>query len=173
MKRSLFWASIKSVVLIMSALACVSTAQAVSVAVVDPVEALSDTKEAKSMLQRFRDEAKEDAEQAKKLKDELRALMDKSKKNADIMTRAQLEKLEKEAEDKQIDYQFVRQKLQKKQQEGREQILELLGPKFETVLDQLIKEGKYELILHRQAVFHTSESIDITAEVTRRIDQIK
>lgn len=150
-----------------------STAHALTVAVVDPVEALSETKEAKALLSKFRKDAEPDAQQARKLKDELQNLLEKSQKDADIMSASQRNKLEKEAEDKQMDYQFIRQKLKKKQQEGREQILEKLGPKFEGVMTQLVKEGKYDIILHRQAVFHSADSLDITSEVTKRINKMK
>ena len=151
----------------------ISAANALSVAVVDPVQALSETNEAKGLLSKFRKEAEPDAQQARKLQDELKGLLEKSQKDADIMSATQREKLEKQAEDAQMDYQFIRQKLQKKQQEGREQILDKLGPKFEQVMNQLVKEGKYDLILHRQAVFHSAEALDITAEVSKRINKMK
>ena len=146
---------------------------ALTVAVVDPVDALSDSDEAKTMLAKIRKEAEPDTQRVKKLKDELNAILEKSKRDADIMTSDQRSRLEKELEDKQIDYQYVRQKLQKRQKEGRDRILEALGPKFEEAINQLIKEGKYDIILHKQAVFHSSDTFDITEDITDRINKMK
>ena len=164
--RSLF-------LMVMLFVAAASNAFALSVAVVDPVEALSESDEAKKMLARIRKEAEPDTQRVRKLKDELNAILEKSKRDADIMSSEQRSKLEKELEDKQIDYQYVRQKLQKRQKEGRDKILEALGPKFEEAINQLIDEGEYDIILHRQAVFHSSDRFDITPDVTKRINKMK
>ena len=148
-------------------------ADKVSIAVVDPVAALSETNQAKSMMDKFRKDAEPEAQKAKKLEDELKAIMEKSQKDLDIMSASQKAKLEKEIEDKRMDYTFIRQKLQKRQKEGRDQILQALGPKFEEAMNNIIKKGQYEIILHKQAVFHSKASIDITAEVTKEINKMK
>ena len=99
-----------------------------TIAVVDPVAALSETVQAKAMLEQFKKEAEPDAQQARKLEDELKAIIEQSQKDADIMSAAQRDKLQKRLKIKKMDYNFLRQKLQKRQQEGRDRILQALGP---------------------------------------------
>jgi outer membrane protein len=148
-------------------------AKPLSIAVVDPVEALSQTDQAKAMMEKFKKEMSADTQEALRLEDEIKELIEKGQKDSAIMSAAQVENLGKAAEDKKMEYSFLRKKLQKKQQEGRDEILKTLGPKFEAVMNDIIKKGKYDLILHKQAIFHSASSIDITKTVTEKLNQMK
>lgn len=144
-----------------------------NIAVIDPAEAVSKTDEAKAMMAGFRKEAESELKEVRKLEDELKAIQERSQKDAAIMSPSQREKLEKEFEDKSIDLRFLSKKLQKRQQEIQQEVLRELGPKFETVMKKVIDTGKYDLIIQRQAVLHNKEALDITTEVVEQLNKLK
>jgi len=103
----------------------------------------------------------------------IKDLVEKEKRDGAVMSQEQRAKLLKDIEDKKIDYNFMGQKWQKRQQEGQQEILKALGPKFEKVLDAVIQEGKYDIVLAKQAVVYSSASIDITEQVTTKLNALK
>ena len=173
MRRALKPALLLMSFLLVALPAAAVNAKSLSIAVIDPVAALSNTDQAKAMMEQFKKEMGSDAQEALRLEDEIKELIEKAQKDAAIMSAEQAESLNAKAEDKKMEYGYVRKKLQKKQKEGRDQMLKVLGPKLEIAIGALIKEGKYDLILHRQAVLHSISSIDITNEITKKIDAMK
>ena len=82
-------------------------------------------------------------------------------------------KLQKEIEDKQIDYQFHVNKLQKIVNERQQDILSQMAPKLDAVLKDIIAKDQYDLVIHRQNVLYVDPKYDITAQVTEALNQKK
>lgn len=71
------------------------------------------------------------------------------------------------------DYELAGKKLQAEQQAVMQRVLQELGPKTRTVLDQLIAADKIDLVLNSQAAIHASPANDITAKLTDMLNKAK
>lgn len=71
------------------------------------------------------------------------------------------------------DYELAGKKLQAEQQAVMQSVLQTLGPKTRTVLDQLIAAEKIDLVLNSQAAIHASPAYDITAKLTDMLNKAK
>ena len=109
----------------------------------------------------------------KKLGAEITQLQDKFNKDGDVMSDPEKRKLQKEIEDKQIDYQFRVNKFQKTVNERQQDILSQMAPKLDAVLKDIIAKDQYDLVIHRQNILYVDAKYDITAQVTEKLNQKK
>ncbi len=100
-------------------------------------------------------------------------LQEKFNKDGDVMSDAEKRKLQKDIEDKQIEYQFQVNKLQKVVNERQQDILQQMAPKLDAVLKDIIAKDQYDLVIHRQNVLYVDAKYDITAQVTEKLNQKK
>jgi len=143
------------------------------IAVIDQLAALGKSAAAQSMLEDLKKSLEKEKNEILAIEKSIKDLVEKEKRDGAVMSQEQRAKLLKDIEDKKIDYNFMGQKWQKRQQEGQQEILKALGPKFEKVLDAVIQEGKYDIVLAKQAVVYSSASIDITEQVTTKLNALK
>lgn len=71
------------------------------------------------------------------------------------------------------DYELAGKKLQAEQQAVMQRVLQELGPKTRTVLDQLIAADNIGLVLNSQAAIHAAPAYDITAKLTDMLNKAK
>lgn len=142
----------------------------VKIAVVDQFEALTQSAQAKSMIQKMKAGTAADEQKLKSLETSLEALGKKLNTDAAVMSDAQKQKMIKDLEAKRDTYFTLRQKVQKRYQDGQQSIVQTLGPKFRQAIEQIIKKGNYDLVIQKQALVYAPESMDITSQVTAAID---
>jgi len=166
---------VKKLALMVAVWMCAATAAAVemNVAVVNVQKAIADSEEYKALATQAKSEFGPDETAIKALGTEIQTLTDKFTKDSEVMSDAEKRRQQKEIEDKQLDYQFRVNKLQKTAQDRQQEILGQMGPKVEAVLRDLIDAEKYDLILARQSVIHADAKFDITAKVTELLNQKK
>jgi len=156
---------------LLSACLVVSTAWAESkIAVVDQVAALTQSAQAKVMIQKLKASNAADEQKLKSMEPALDSLSKQLDRDGAVMSDAQRQKLIKELETKRDVYLTLRQKVQKRYQDGQQNILQVLGPKFRQALEQVIKKGNYTLVIQKQALVYAAENMDITDEITAAID---
>ncbi len=143
-----------------------------NIAVADNLVALMQSDIAKKKLAELKKELKKEQKKIEKLQDELKELKQQAERDGPIMTETAKSKLLKTIEDKNIDYNFLVQKYQKRQQEGQQAIVKELKPKFEQAVKKVIQEGGYDIVLHRQALIYAGEAYDISKEITTTINQL-
>lgn len=71
------------------------------------------------------------------------------------------------------DYELAGKKFQAEQQAVVQQVIQQLGPKTRTVLDQLVASDNIGLILNSQAAIHASPAFDITSKLTDLLNKAK
>ena len=71
------------------------------------------------------------------------------------------------------DYELAGKKLQAEQQAVMQNVMQILGPKTRTVLEQLIAAEKIDLVLNSQAAIHATPAHDITAKLTDMLNKAK
>jgi len=89
------------------------------------------------------------------------------------MSATEKRKVAKDIEDMQIDLQFRSQKLQKEVQDRRQEILQALAPKFDTVLKDIIQVDRIDLILAPNALQYANNKHDITRRVTEKLNEAR
>ena len=141
------------------------------VAVLDTQRALLESEEAKALLQTAQTELEKEQNDVNQLGQEIMALQEQLQKDADVMSPSEQRRRAKAIEDKQIDYQFQVNKLQKEVQDRRQELLQLMAPKIDAVLKDLIEAEGYDLILQRGSLLYANSRHDITRKVTEKLNE--
>ncbi len=147
-----------------------TAAAELKIAVLDTQRALAESEEAKALIEKINNELKSEQDEVQSLGESLRSLNDKLNKDGEVMSAAEKRKAQKEIEDKQIDYQFLVNKLQKEVNDRRNELLQQMVPKVDAVLKDLIATEGYDMILERGNLRYANTKHDITRKVTEKLN---
>jgi len=148
-----------------------TAAAELKIAVLDTQRALVESEEAQSLLQRAQSELESEQEELQKIGEEIVALQEKLKTDGEVMSATEQRRLTKEIEDKQIDYQFLGNKLQKEVNDRRQELLQQMVPKIDVVLRDLIELEGYDMIMERGSLRYVNSKHDITRRVTEKLNE--
>jgi outer membrane protein len=140
-------------------------------AVLDTQRALLESEEAKTLLQAVRVDLEKELSQVTELDQEIRTLREQMQKDADVMSPADQRRRAKAIEDKQIELQFQVNKLQKEEQDRGQEVLQLMGPKIQAVVNELIEAEGYDMVLQRGSLLYVNAKHDITRKVTEKLNE--
>ncbi|MCX7064375.1 MAG: OmpH family outer membrane protein [Proteobacteria bacterium] len=140
------------------------------IAVVNVQRAIGESNEAKAMIAKLETDVTADNEAVKKLNSEITQMQEKFVKDGEVMSDAEKRRIQKELEDKNTEYQFLANKLQKVVNERQQEILGQMAPKLDAVLKDIIAKQTYDLVIHRQNVLYVDPKYDITAQVTEQLN---
>ena len=125
---------IKKIAVLLSAFCIASAAQAeMKIVVLDTVRAILETEEAKVLIEAAGREMEPEQTEVQGLAEQRQGLIDKVRKDGEVMSNSEQAQIQKDIEAIEIDLQFLSQKLQKTVQDKRQEILVALAPKFEKV----------------------------------------
>lgn len=141
------------------------------IAVLDTQRALVASEEAQSLLLQAQQELQAEEETVKALGEEIIAIQEKLQTDGEVMSPTEQRKLQKDIEDKQIDYQFLVNKLQKEVNDRRQELLQQMVPKIDAVLKDLIELEGYDLIMERGNLRYVNSKHDITRKVTEKLNE--
>ncbi len=141
------------------------------IAVLDTQRALVSSEEAKALLEQAQSELKKEEEEVNALGAEIQALQEKLQTDGEVMSPTEQRKAQKDIEDKRIDYEFLVNKLQKALQDRRQDLLQVMVPKVDAVLKDLIELEGYDLIMERANLRYVNPKHDITRRVTEKLNQ--
>jgi len=165
---------IKKLAVVLAACLLAGSASAeMKIAVINVQRAIGESEEAQGLIKKLEEELQAEQASIRQLNTDISTLQEKLVKDGEVMSDAEKRRLQKEAEDKQIDYQFQVNKLQKEVNDRQQEILGQMAPKLDAVLKDLIALEKYDLIVHRQNVLYVDNKLDITAKVTELLNQKK
>ena len=143
------------------------------IAVLNIQEAILNTEFAQERLKKLR--ATDDFTTSKNrfdtLKKEGQELVEKLKKDEQVMSPEQREALMKKISSKREDLEFVLRKLQEAEKELSQQILAEMSEQAKGVIDEMIKKEGIGLLLDRQVALFVDSSYSITAKVTDKLNQ--
>ncbi len=152
-------------------LAAGPAAAELKIAVLDTQRALVASEEAQALLQQAQQELQVEEETVKTLGEEIIAIQEKLQTDGEVMSPTEQRKLQKDIEDKQIDYQFLVNKLQKEVNDRRQELLQQMVPKIDAVLKDLIELEGYDLIMERGNLRYVNSKHDITRKVTEKLNE--
>jgi outer membrane protein len=152
-------------------LAAGPAAAELKIAVLDTQRALVASEEAQALLQQAQQELQAEEEAVKSLGEEIIASQEKLQTDGEVMSPTEQRRLQKDIEDKQIDYQFLVNKLQKQVNDRRQELLAQMVPKIDAVLKDLIELEGYDLIMERGNLRYVNTKHDITRKVTEKLNE--
>ena len=148
-----------------------SAAAELKIAVLDTQRALVESEEAQALLAQAQQELQAEQDQLQALNDEIVALSEQLQKDAEVMSPAEQRRMQKDIEDKQIDLQFLGNKLQKEVNDRRQELLQQMVPKIDVVLKDLIELEGYDMIMERGSLRYVNSKHDITRRVTEKLNE--
>ena len=142
-----------------------------NIAVLNTQRAVLESDEAKAMIEKIRADVERDEQAVKKLGEEIQAINARLQKDADTLSNSEKRKMQKQIEDKQIDYQFQVNKLQKEVQDRQQEIFAQLAPKVDAVLKDMIEKNGYDMIVQSSELLYAKQKHNITRQVTENLNK--
>ena len=151
--------------------AAVLASAELKIAVLDTQRALVSSEEAKALLKQAQADLKKEEDEVNTLGEEIQQLQERLQTDGEVMGPTERRRVEKGIEDKRLDYQFKVNKLQKALEDRRQDLLQVMVPKVDAVLKDLIELEGYDLILERANLRYVNTKHDITRRVTEKLNQ--
>ena len=107
----------------------------------------------------------------KSLESSAKGIQDRLVKGGDKMQQGERERLELEFKQKARDFQFQSKELNEAKALADRDMLQQLKPKLDKAVEEVIKQGNYDLVLERGAVVDVKPQFDITRKVIERMNQ--
>jgi outer membrane protein len=148
-----------------------SAAAELKIAVIDTQRALLESDEARQMMQTAQTDLEQDQNELQALGQQILTLREQYQKDAEVMSPADQRRRQKELEDKQIEYEFLVNKLQKAVNDRRQELGQQMLPKLEAVLKDLTELEGYDLIIERGTLLYANSKHDITRRVTEKLNE--
>lgn len=107
----------------------------------------------------------------KSLESGAKSIQDKLVKGGDKMQQGERERLELEFKQKARDFQFQSKELNEAKAIADREMLKQLKPKLDKAVEEVIKQGNYDLVFERGAVVDVKPQYDITRQVIERMNK--
>ena len=151
---------------------CAGAAQAEQkIMVVDTVRAILATEEAKVLIEAAAKEVEADRSELQGIAEQMQAMQEKLQKDGEVMSDSEKRKAQKDMEDWRIDLDFGSKKLQKEAQDKQNEILQVLAPKYEKVLKDMIEVEGIDMIIAPNAVVYANSLNDLTRRLTEKMNE--
>ena len=112
-------------------------------------------------------------EKLKNLESDAKRIQDRLVKDGDKMQQAERERLELEFKQKARDFQFQSKELNEAKAIADREMLGKLKPNLDKAVEEVIKNGNFDLVLERGAVIEVKPQYDITRQVIERMNQMR
>jgi len=142
------------------------------VVVVDLQAAVLQSTEAKKKIEKLNATLAKDESDLIALRDNIKKMDDRYKRDSAVMSDDEKRKLEKEREDKIGDLNFEAKKFQKKKGEAQQELLRAMLPKVEKAVTSLMEEKKYAIIIRKEAILLAEPHLDVTKEVYEKMNAL-
>lgn len=150
-----------------------ATVFAEQIAVVDPMGALANSNVVKSRNAQLEKSISGDGKKIERLRDELVKIEERLKRDGMTMSKSERNKLSDERESKGFEFQSLQQNLNRRVEEDREELMQEMEPILIKAIEEVAKKKKADMVISAQAVMYGSPNMDITKDVTKRINQLK
>ena len=142
-----------------------------NVAVVNTVQAIQQSEEATAFTEQLQQELAPEQAELQGLQQEIGDLRQRVQDEGDVMSADEQRKVAREIENKQIDLEFRAQKLQKDVQDRQQELIQIMGPKVQAIVNDLVEVERYDLVFERSNVGYVNPRHDITAKVTEKLNE--
>ncbi|MCC6077059.1 OmpH family outer membrane protein [Pseudomonas sp. GCM10022188] len=109
----------------------------------------------------------------KTLESDAKRIQDRLMKEGEKLQTSERERLELEFKQKARDFQFQSKELNEAKAIADRDMLKQLKPKLDQAVEEVIKQGNYDLVLERGAVVEVKPQFDITKQVIERMNKLR
>lgn len=141
------------------------------IAVVNTVQAIQQSSEAQAFTEGLQQELAPEQTELQGLQQEITDLRQRVQDEGDVMSADEQRKVARDIENKQIDLEFRAQKLQKDVQDRQQELIQVMGPKVQAIVNDLVEVERYDLVFERSNVGYVNPRHDITAKVTEKLNE--
>ena len=142
-----------------------------NVAVVNTVQAIQQSEEATAFTEQLQQELAPEQTELQGLQQEINELRQRVQDEGDVMSADEQRKVARDIENKQIDLEFRAQKLQKDVQDRQQELIQVMGPKVQAIVNDMVEVERYDLVFERSNVGYVNPRHDITAKVTEKLNE--
>lgn len=143
------------------------------IAVIDPMQAIVESEEVKSRNARLEASLEEESQRLRRLRDDVAKIEERLQRDGMTMSRDERNKLTDEGETKTMEFQALQQTLQRRVNTDRQDLLESMEPKVLRAIEEIAGEMGLDMVISAQAAVYVKPELDITKQVTQRINRIK
>lgn len=147
-----------------------SSAQANNVAVADSQAAVLASDIAKKTIEDLNTSLKPQRERLEKLRSEIQGIQEKFQKNGAVLSDKDKKDLQAQGQNKLNEYSSMTDGVQRRIEEAQANMLKTLMPKMEKVVEELRKEGNYDIIIEKKYAIWSTDSVDLTKKITERLN---
>src|SRR5690606_5246268 len=107
----------------------------------------------------------------KALEKDIRAMEKRFVKDSQVMSEDEARRLQQEIAEKKSRHKFEGVELQRKVQKHKQELSMPLMQFAQEAIEDLQKQGDYDLILHKQMTLYSKDSYDITRQLTEKLNK--
>ena len=144
-----------------------------NVAVADSQTAIMATEAAKKTFEKLNADMKPQRDRLESLRKDIAIFEEKFQKNASVMSDKDKRDLQKQAEGKINEFKGLADAVQKRANETQQDMLKVLIPKTEVVVEDLRKAGNYDIIIEKKNVIFATPEADLTQKITDKLNAMK
>ncbi|HCD27252.1 MAG TPA: hypothetical protein DER02_07010 [Gammaproteobacteria bacterium] len=141
------------------------------VAFLNPEIAILGTEEAKMLGEAANKELETEQNELRTLREKIEAQQKKMQTDGEILSDAEKRKMAADVEEMTADFQFNGQKLQKRAQDMRTEIIAQLEPKYRAVVDEIVQIDQLDVIMAPGTAIYVNPKHDITRRVTEKMNE--
>ena len=142
------------------------------IAFVDVQRAILSSEQAKKLQAQIGEEFKDEEAQIRQVSSDAAALIQRLQKDSEVMSDAEKIKLQKQIEEKENDFSYLRQKLQNKIQTRQTELFSGTEVRLQRAIEDLVMSDDYDVILPRNAALYVGDLYDITRKVTEKLNEM-
>lgn len=142
----------------------------VKIAVVDVQKAILSSEQARGYMEQIQKEFKDDEDEIRNLQTDAAALLERLQKDGEVMSDTEKRKLQRQIEDKNDYFVFLRKKLQKQIDDRQQELFAGIDQKVQKAIEELVLSDDFDIIMPRQAALYVADLYDITRKVTEKLN---
>ncbi|MSR12330.1 MAG: OmpH family outer membrane protein [Gammaproteobacteria bacterium] len=148
-----------------------ASAQDTKIGVLNALQALFNSDAAKVVQEELEQEFSADETRAAELAEQLTAMRDDYTQNSATMSEEQIRRVNSSAQDLQVQLQLINERVQKALQEKNQEFLESMQEQLAKAVTDVVAEGGFDLILNSDSTPYFAPVLDITAQVTAKLNE--
>lgn len=145
----------------------------VKIGVSDPQRAILQSETGKQGLDQINAQFTEQEDMLKEMQSEITTLLEKLKKDTELMSDQEFQNLLQEISVKRNQMSQLLQELQQVKLQQTDRLIQALTPRYQEAVEALVLSDKYDLILPRQSVHYRHELYDVTAKITEKMNALE
>ena len=150
-----------------------AAAAEVKIGIADPQRAILQSEIGKQGVDRINAQYTEQEDLLKEMQKENTTLLEKLKKDTELMSDQEFQNLLQEISVKRNQMAQLLQELQRVKVEQSDRLIQSLTPRYQEAIEALVLSDKYDLILPRQSIHYRHELYDVTAKITEKMNALE